>query len=178
MVLPPTDLLLFSSLCKHWLLSRLGHLVPVKWHWLYNHSIASAFQMWSAHVLLWRLCTVTHVSQQHSGQHQIMWAVLHDGQSFGGVSMHQLLQMFRPVCLLFFTQFATHQQQCLMGSLYLSISLGVIRQSSCLSNAHELTQFTDNVTQEHGQCCKDQDVFLPQESSNSFLQSDLESHMP
>ena len=44
MVPPPIGLLLFSSLCRHWLLPRLGHPVPVKWHWLYNHSIISAFQ--------------------------------------------------------------------------------------------------------------------------------------
>ena len=104
-----------------------------------------------------------------------MWAVPGDGQSPGVVSMHQLLEMLRPVCLLILTQFCNHLYQHLMDSLHLSIGLGVVWHS-CLPNAHELTQLTDDValkggssvTQELGQCFEDQDVALPLKFSNSF----------
>ena len=98
--------------------------------------------------------------------------------------MHQFQEMLRPVCLPIFTQFPNHLHQCLVGLLHLSISLGVVRQSSCLSNDHELTQLTDNVavkvgssvTQELGWCSEDQDVSLPQESGNSFC-GPIQSHI-
>ena len=84
--------------------------------------------------------------------------------------------MLKPVCLLVFTQFSNHLHQCLVGSLHLSVSLGVVRQGSCLPNACELTQFADDValkvgssvTQELGWCSEDQDVSLPEKFSNSF----------
>ena len=96
-------------------------------------------------------------------KHQVMWAVPGDGQSHGVVSMHQLWEMLRPVCILIFTQFPSHLHQHLMGLLHLSIGLGVVWQSSYLPNAHELTQLTDDValkggpsiTQEPGCCSKD-----------------------
>ena len=61
----------FSTLCRHQLLPRPGPLVPVKWHWPYNHSITSAFQpqMKTVFALPLRLCTVAHISQQCSDQH-------------------------------------------------------------------------------------------------------------
>ena len=84
--------------------------------------------------------------------------------------------MLRPVCLLIFTLFPNCPHQHLLGLLYLSISLGVIGQNSCLLNAHELTQLTydvafkvgSSVTQELGWGSEDQDISLPQKSSNSF----------
>ena len=77
--------------------------------------------------------------------------------------MHQLWEMLRPVCLLIFTQFPNHPHQHLVGSLHLSIGLGVVWQSSHLPNNHKLTQLTDDValkgrpsvTQELNQCSKD-----------------------
>ena len=92
-----------------------------------------------------------------------MWAVPSDSHSHGVVSMHQLWEMIRLVCLLIFTQFPNHPHQHSVGSLHLSIGLGVVWQSSHLPNAHELTQLTDaaalkggpSVTQELGQCSED-----------------------
>ena len=77
--------------------------------------------------------------------------------------MHQLWEMLRPICLPIVTQFPNHPHQHLMGSLHLSIGLRVVLQSSCLPNAYELTQLTDDialkggssVTQELGWCSKD-----------------------
>ena len=84
--------------------------------------------------------------------------------------------MYRPVCPPICTQFSNHLHQHLESSLHLSVSLGMVWQSSHLPNAHELTQFADDValnvgssvTQELGQCSKDQDVSLPQKLSKSF----------
>ena len=84
--------------------------------------------------------------------------------------------MLRPVYLLIFTQFPNHPFQHLVCLLHLSISLGMIRQSSHFLNVQELTQLTADialkvgswVTQEFGWCSEDQDVSLPQKLSNRF----------
>ena len=77
--------------------------------------------------------------------------------------MHQLWEMLGPVSLLILTQFPNHLHQCLMDLFHLSISLGLVWQSSCLPNTHELTQLADDValkggssvTQELGWCLED-----------------------
>ena len=63
---------------------------------------------------------------QSSAKHQVMWAVPSDGQSHGVVSMPQLWEILRPVCLMIFTQFPNHPHQHLMDLLHLSIGLGVV----------------------------------------------------
>ena len=104
-----------------------------------------------------------HGQAQSLPKHQVMWAVPGDGQSHGVVSMHQLWEMLRLVCLPILAQFPNHLHQHLMDFFHLPIGLGVVRQSSCLPNAHELTQLTDDValkgassvTQELGQHSED-----------------------
>ena len=63
-----------------------------------------------------------------------------------------------------------------MSLFYLSVGLGMVRQSPNLLYAHQLTKLSDDVafkvgsliTYELGWGSEDQDVSLPQELSNSF----------
>ena len=99
-------------------------------------------------------------------KHQVLWTVPSNCRLGGIIGMCYFSQVRWPVGSSVFSQLPNHVHNCLVGSLYQPISLGVVGHGPQSFDAKDLAQFLNyvtgeantSITQESGQGPEDRDV--------------------